>query len=183
MGLHRRDRRDPARRRACLLPLPEEGRRGAVARPVPRRGARHGQANRRRNPGPRRRQRQPDRTRARHPRNRCGCRPGNVHFSTFDVDPVETALVGIPDGPFADHGCAREYPLRRPDVDHAVPPSSSMSSTVSGLVRGVVQRERGRGHGRRPRYRRGDRPCVQRGGGTRRVPRSRRGREPGRRAR
>jgi len=38
VGLHRRDRRDPARRRAGLLPLPDEGEGGAAARPVPRRG-------------------------------------------------------------------------------------------------------------------------------------------------
>ena len=38
MGLHRRDRRDPARRGAHLLPLPEEGPGGGAARPVPRRG-------------------------------------------------------------------------------------------------------------------------------------------------
>jgi DHA2 family multidrug resistance protein-like MFS transporter len=38
VGLHRRDRRDPARRRADLLPLPDEGEGGGAARPVPRGG-------------------------------------------------------------------------------------------------------------------------------------------------
>ena len=46
VGLHRRDRRDPARRGARLLPLPEEGGRGAVARAVPRRGRHNGLSNR-----------------------------------------------------------------------------------------------------------------------------------------
>ena len=38
VGVHRRDRRDPARRRSRLLPLPEEGSGAGVARPIPRRG-------------------------------------------------------------------------------------------------------------------------------------------------
>ena len=46
-----------------------------------------------------------------------------VHFPTFDVHPVQAGLTGVPHRSFTEDGCAREHPLRRPDVYH-VPPSS-----------------------------------------------------------
>ena len=52
VGLHRRDRRDPARRGADLLPLPVEGEGAGAARAVPRRRTRPGPAEPAKPPAP-----------------------------------------------------------------------------------------------------------------------------------